>query len=126
MTYTAGFDGSATPNPGEMKIGTWINTPEGKRLHTTSLSIGHGTNNEAEYTALLALLAVVRTLKIKDIKIQGDSLLVVNQVNGKWKAKNPKMKEFRDHAQELLEGIDNWELTHVLRDKNSEADALTR
>jgi len=123
--YTAGFDGSAVPNPGEMKIGWWLKNPNGKVLHSSSISLGYETNNEAEYKALISLLTVVKSLNIKNIKIQGDSALVVNQVNGKWKTKEPRMKVLCNECKKLLDGID-WNLTHVVRKYNSDADSLTR
>ena len=85
--YTAAFDGGATPNPGQMKIGGFIKL-YGKTIWRYSDSIGHGTNNIAEYASLLRLVKKAQTLGIKNIYIQGDSQLIINQVNGVWKAKD--------------------------------------
>jgi len=124
QAYTAAFDGGATPNPGEMKIGGWIRDPEGNRIYAYTEEIGHGTNNEAEYSSLVKLMEEVKKRGIKKIHIHGDSALVVNQVTGKWKTKDPRMKVLRAKVCSTAEGID-YHLEHVLRKFNSEADALT-
>jgi ribonuclease HI len=124
QAYTAAFDGGATPNPGNMKIGGWIRDPQGSRIYAYTEEIGHGTNNEAEYSSLLKLLEEVQKRGIKKIHIQGDSALVVNQVNGNWKAKDPRMKLLKDKAVALSQGLD-CVLEHVVRKFNSEADSLT-
>ena len=122
--HVAAFDGGATPNPGQMKIGGWIRDPNGKRIYYYTEEIGHGTNNEAEYYSLIKLMEEIKRRGIQKIHIQGDSALVVNQVNGIWKAKDHRMKSLRDHVLKLSCGID-FNLEHVLRQFNSEADSLT-
>jgi len=122
--YTAAFDGGATPNPGQMKIGGFIKL-YGKNIFRYSDSIGHGTNNIAEYASLLRLVKEAQKLDIQNIYIQGDSQLVINQVNGVWKAKDPRMKQYRDRVLATLKHIKQWELKHVLRNHNKEADSLT-
>jgi ribonuclease HI len=123
QSYTAAFDGGATPNPGEMKIGGWIRDVNGTRIYAYTEEIGHGTNNEAEYKSLIKLLEELKKRGIKKVHIQGDSALVVNQVNGKWKAKDPKMKVLKAKALSIS-GV-TYKLEHVLRTFNSEADSLT-
>lgn len=124
-SYTAGFDGSATPNPGEMKIGGWIKK-DGKVIFEFQRSIGTGTNNAAEYAALLALVKEAQRRNIQSISIKGDSQLIINQVNGVWKAKKPTMKYYRNKVLSVLKNINDWELIHVVRKHNKEADNLTR
>lgn len=125
--YEAFFDGSAKPNPGVMTVGGLIKFQEsGETVHEYSQEIGEGTNNEAEYSSLLMLLDEVLERNIQSIVIYGDSALVVNQVNRTWKAKDERMKALRNHARQMLSLIPQWELKHVLRGKNKEADSLTR
>lgn len=124
-SYTAGFDGSATPNPGDMKIGGWIKNPSGKRIYDFTKAIGHGTNNEAEYNALIKLMSEIKKRGIIKVKIKGDSALVVNQVNSIWKTKDPRMKKLRHRVLSESKGLD-YILEHVVREYNSEADLLTR
>ena len=122
--HTAAFDGGATPNPGQMKIGGFIKL-HGKVISRYSDSIGYGTNNIAEYASLLRLVKKAQKLGIENIYIQGDSQLIINQVNGVWKAKDPRMKQYRNRVRAVLAHINQWELKHVLRKHNSEADSLT-
>ena len=125
MKYIAAFDGGATPNPGDMIIGGFIKKENGQDVFRFSRSIGKGTNNIAEYSALLTLVKEAKRLGIKNLYIQGDSALIINQVNGVWKAKDPCMKQYKNKVLAVLKHIENWELKHVLRKYNSEADSLT-
>jgi len=122
--YVAAFDGGATPNPGQMMIGGFIKL-YGKDVFKYSRAIGYGTNNIAEYASLLTLVKEAHRLGIQDLSIQGDSALVINQVNGVWKAKDPRMKQYRNRVLAALKHIKKWELKHVLRKYNQEADLLT-
>jgi ribonuclease HI len=122
------FDGSSNPNPGKMKIGGYIESREenGIKVQSSfSKSVGNGTNNEAEYLALIEVLNLAIEHRVKKIKIYGDSNLVVSQVNGKWKS-NKKMSLFKYQAQKLLENFSEWSLSYVPREQNKVADSLTR
>ena len=119
------FDGSATPNPGEMVIGGVIRDISGNTVSTYSKQMGEGTNNQAEYLSLINLLKEAKENGIQKIHIKGDSLLVVNQVTGVWKAKNSEMKRLKFIVHELLKGFSKWSLKHVPREDNKEADRLT-
>jgi ribonuclease HI len=125
-TYTGGFDGSAIPNPGKMKIGGYIDDPSGNRIFKFSREIGDGTNNIAEYAALLTLVKEARRRGIKKISIKGDSQLIVNQVTGIWKAKDYRMRNYKSRVLHVLESMEEWELIHVVRKYNKQADDLTR
>lgn len=126
MKYTAYFDGSAKPNPGMMKIGGLVKDETGAIKGKYSKDLGHGTNNEAEYKSLIILLKGLVKHEVKNVTIFGDSALVVNQVNGTWKAKDHRMIALRDKAVDLLTSIPKWRLEHVKRGFNIEADSLTR
>lgn len=123
--YEGYFDGSAKPNPGIMTIGGFIKDPKSTTIHSYSVELEYGTNNESEYLSFIRLLNDTIKLNIKKIKLYGDSALVVNQVNRKWKA-NKKMRPYRNEAILLLDQIDEWYLKHIKRHLNKEADSLTR
>jgi probable phosphoglycerate mutase len=125
ITYKGWADGSSVPNPGVMKIGGLIKDPFDKCIYEFSENVGEGTNNISEFLSLIHLLKAINRLEIQKVSIEMDSLLVVNQVNRKWKAKNPNMIQLRDQALQLLESIPNWSLTHIPRSKNKRADSLT-
>lgn len=121
------FDGSAAPNPGRMTIGgIIIDETLQETICTYSEFVGDGTNNEAEYLSLIRLLEESLKNGITKLHIKGDSLLVVNQINGKWKCKKQNLIELREQAKILLEKFDKWKLDHIYRDQNKEADSLTR
>ena len=126
ITYVGQFDGSAKPNPGIMKIGGHIKIKgTSETLYSFSIGLDEGTNNRAEYLALIELLEIAIRKGIKRMEIYGDSNLAVQQVNDKWKA-NKDMTPFRDRVKLLLGYFDYWSLAHVPRKLNSEADSLTR
>lgn len=122
--YTAVFDGSAQPNPGIKHIGGAV-YKDGKTLYTFSIRRNDGTNNEAEYEALIEVASYINGSEITEITITGDSMLVVNQVNGLWKCNIPRLIEYRDTVRKLLSGI-KYELKHVPREQNKIADTLSK
>jgi ribonuclease HI len=96
-----------------------------KTIYSFSILLDYGTNNRAEYLALIQLLEMAIKKGIKRMNIYGDSKLAVMQVNHKWKA-NKDMAPLRDQVLKLLNNFDHWSLSHILRDLNAEADLLTR
>jgi len=124
--FKAFFDGSAKPNPGIITIGGYVNQSDGFRCYEYSRELNHGTNNEAEYKSFIYLLDRLIEKGVKNVAIYGDSSLVVNQVNGEWKARDARMKKFKEAALKKLQNIPKWTLEHVPRDMNKDADTLTR
>jgi len=59
-----------------------------------------------------------------ELELVGDSELVVRQIEGRYKVKNAAMKGLHAEAKELLAKFDNWEIRHVKRAQNADADAL--
>jgi hypothetical protein len=82
------------------------------------------TNNEAEYEALLVGLKTAIDLKVKHIEVNCDSLLIVNHVNGSYKAKDAKMATYLKHVKELQGEFDSFTIRQVPREMNVQADAL--
>ncbi|CAN5151717.1 ribonuclease HI family protein [soil metagenome] len=129
MHLTIHTDGGSLNNPGPAAIGFLIHDGD-KCLYKHSEAIGVASNNVAEYTALIRALTYVKThfkANTEDIKIIADSELMIRQVNGIYKVKNVDIKPL--HIQvKLLEmelGIAIL-YTHVLREKNTDADALVK
>ncbi|XP_076911239.1 uncharacterized protein LOC143569139 [Bidens hawaiensis] len=101
-------------------------SPEGTEF-TYAIRLGFiNTNNEAEYKALLAGLRVAQKMKVKRIQAHVDSLLVANQVNGDYKAKDHKMIEYLRKTKELLQGFQEAKVVHIPRGQNKKADALSK
>ena len=92
-------DGGAKGNPGPAAAGVVIQDENGKLIHQFGRAIGHNTNNVAEYMGVVEALehlkrkAKSEKLKAEKIDFFLDSMLVVNQLNGVFKIKNPKLRE---------------------------------
>lgn len=129
MQLTIHTDGGSLNNPGKAACAFLIHE-NGKLLHTYNEYIGIASNNVAEYTGLIRALTYVRDhLKdsVERISVFADSELMVRQVTGIYKVKNADIKPLHSQVK-LLEmelGVPIT-FTHVLRDKNSEADALVK
>jgi ribonuclease HI len=131
---TIHFDGSCEPtNPGGVATWGWIISADGKTILARSgvaCSGGkHSTNNVAEYHALGTALKELDMLQWSGtLEIYGDSMLVVNQVNGKWNCNADHLRKLRDRCQDLLKKIcpDGFELKWIPREQNEKADALSR
>ena len=121
------FDGGARGNPGPAAIGAVVLDPAvtpPRRLAAVSERIGDTTNNVAEYRALIAGLEAAEATPARMVAVRGDSKLVIEQVAGRWKVKQPHLRPLCDRVRELLAGYENVDLGHVRREFNSDADAL--
>jgi ribonuclease HI len=121
------FDGGARGNPGPAAIGAVVLDPSRTppaRLAAVSERIGETTNNVAEYKALIAGLEAAVQTSARTVKVRGDSKLVIEQVAGRWKVKQPHLRPLCDEARALLARFDSADLAHVRRELNSDADAL--
>jgi ribonuclease HI len=125
-TVYLSFDGSSKPNPGEMTSAYVIKDDQNKLIKSETIQGGQGTSNEAEYIGLYRGLKKVVEMGYKHVKIQGDSQLVIFQVAGKFKCKKARLVAWRDKVLKLLEQVHTYEISHVLRQFNKEADALCR
>lgn len=119
-------DGASAGNPGDAGIGIIINLPESRRIYKISEYIGITTNNVAEYSALIRGLEKVKALRIKRVSIFLDSELVVRQINGIYRVKNRKLIPLWIKARKMLDAFDDYEVLHIEREKNSEADRLAK
>lgn len=119
------FDGATVPNPGRRGIGALLKSPDGV-IHTVSKDIGYGTNNEAEYEALIACLELAIEHQSSSLIIHGDSQLVICQVSGEWDVNAPGLRPLRNRAANLVKQIRSVKLKWIPRDKNGEADALSK
>ena len=123
MKYKMYTDGGSRGNPGKAAIGVVIYNEKDKVIEKISKYIGTATNNVAEYSALLVGVLALKKLKCTEVEMFLDSLLIVNQLNGKYRVKDSKMKKLYLKVMENLEDID-WTVAHVKRNKNKVADKL--
>ena len=97
---------------------------DGEVLAEVAEGIGVATNNVAEYRALLAGLARAAELGATSVSVRSDSRLLVEQVAGRFRVKNPTLQVLHQQARELLRGFRRWDVRHVPREKNRDADRL--
>ena len=120
-------DGGARGNPGPAAIGAVVLDPSTSpptRLATVSECIGSATNNVAEYRALIAGLEAAREFPSRVVRVRADSMLVIEQLKGKWRVKQDHLRRLHARALGLLEDYQEVDLAHVPREENVEADAL--
>jgi ribonuclease HI len=121
---TGYFDGASRGNPGQAGAGACIVEDGGRVIWECAEYLGVKTNNEAEYTALLRLLAEARARGLNGLEIKGDSKLVVCQVNRQWKINLPHLRTLAESAWRLMEGL-GVKLSWTPREGNKLADALS-
>jgi ribonuclease HI len=118
-------DGGARGNPGPAALGVVIEDDQGMKLRTFHRWLGVATNNQAEYLALIDGLKAVADWKPDRLEVYLDSKLVVEQVNGRWKVREPELKELHRQATELLKPFgETANVRHVRREANRGADKL--
>jgi ribonuclease HI len=120
------FDGGSIGNPGAAYGSFRLQRTGSPPLPVQRLSFGHGTNNEAEYRALLGGLQELGRiltgdgLRPSDVEIEarGDSRLVLEQLRGAWRVKNVRLAGLHRQAGELLEGFAHVRLVHQDRSRS--------
>ncbi len=98
--------------------------PSAAPYATISEYLGVRTNNVAEYTGLLRALALAAELGAREVELLLDSQLIVEQLHGRWKVKDAKLRPLWEDARRHLAGFDRWSARHVRRSENHAADAL--
>ena len=123
-TFFLYADGGSRGNPGPAGIGAVILDARKKKVKEVFKYIGETTNNNAEYNALIAGLEEVRDLGGDEVIVNLDSELVVKQINGEYRVKNADIKPLFEKAIEVLKNFKSFEIRHIDRSKNKEADKL--
>lgn len=122
--HTAHIDGASRGNPGPASYAVILRDPNGKIVLELAKNIGRETNNVAEYYALLAALDFAVAHGIAALRIQSDSELLVRQMQGRYKVKSADLKPLHERAQKLSRQIAYFQIEHVRREMNRDADAL--
>ena len=117
-------DGAARGNPGPAGIGVELRTPDGTVVDRIARGIGVATNNVAEYTAAIEGLRRAAELGAREVVLRSDSRLLVQQLLGRFKVKNPVLQRLHREAESVLTGFDRARIEHVARERNREADRL--
>ena len=92
MKFRAHIDGAARGNPGPAGAGVYVEAEEGMPAEELFEALGHQTNNVAEYSALLLALRRAEERGAADVSIASDSLLLVQQMLGRFRVKAPNLQ----------------------------------
>jgi ribonuclease HI len=120
---TVNVDGGARGNPGPAAIGAVVRG-DGEILEERGKRIGRATNNVAEYRALLLGIELAAAHGATELELVGDSELIVRQVEGRYKVKDPTMKGLHSEVKAALQPFERWSIRHVRRESNADADRL--
>lgn len=123
-TVSAHCDGGARGNPGPAGYGAVIVAEDGTVLAELSEFLGFKTNNFAEYSGLLGVLQWALDNGQMRVKVVSDSLLMVNQIQGKFKINSPDLKPLYEEAKRRIAKLAYFNISHALRHKNKVADRL--
>jgi ribonuclease HI len=118
------IDGGARGNPGPAGYGVRVEQSDGTLIQEFHESIGVATNNVAEYRGLLAALEWARAHDCRALHVRSDSLLLVEQMRGRYKVKNAGLQPLHAKARLLAHEIGRVTFEHVGRALNEHADRL--
>lgn len=121
---TLQFDGGSRGNPGPAGIGVVLSAADQTPLVTLGRFIGIATNNVAEYTALIVGLEEAAKLGATQVMVRGDSELIIRQMRGEYRVKNPGLRTLYEKAQTLAAKFKTIQFEHNLRHHNELADKL--
>ncbi|KDP45401.1 hypothetical protein JCGZ_09650 [Jatropha curcas] len=122
LSCTLEFDGASKGNPGPAGAGAVLRAADGSMVCRLREGLGTATNNVAEYRAVILGLKHALRKGFKNIRVQGDSNLVCMQIQGLRKIKAQNLADLCKEAKELKDKFTSFQIRHVLREYNSEAD----
>jgi ribonuclease HI len=117
-------DGASKGNPGPAAAGVRITDPQGVVLFEEGRPLGRTTNNQAEYLALLIALREAAFLGARRVRVRTDSQLLVRQMTGQYRVKNPALQDLYGEARRLARGFVSFEIAWVDRTQTTAADRL--
>lgn len=123
MKVTIYTDGGSRNNPGPAATGIVIKNESGQVLAAYGEYLGIQTNNYAEYSAIISALKKAQELGATEVQCIADSKLVIEQLKGNWRVKEPTLQKLWLQAWNLLQSFKKYSLAHTLRAGNKEADA---
>ncbi len=120
----AHIDGGSRGNPGPAAAAYVLTDPTGRQLEAKAFFLGEATNNFAEYMAIHKALEAAKSLGARQITVYSDSELLVRQLNGQYKVKSEQIRPLFAKAIEVLTGFESWQVLHIFREDNKQADML--
>jgi ribonuclease HI len=121
---TAYIDGGSRGNPGPAGYGVQIVDDAGQVVAELHEALGRATNNVAEYQGLLAALGWALNRGLQSLHVRSDSELLVRQLKGEYRVKNPGLQPLYQEALARATRIGKVTFEHVGRELNREADRL--
>jgi len=118
------IDGGSRGNPGPAAAGFTLADSCGTQLQAKGFFLGQATNNVAEYTGFLKALEAAKQAGAEQLTVFSDSMLLVRQINGQYKVKSEQIRPLFQKAVDLLVGFKSWQVRHIPREKNQQADKL--
>lgn len=119
-------DGACWGNPGPAAIGAVIKDEQQVNLVEISEYIGQGTNNQAEYKAVIAALKSALKFNAEEVVLYLDSELVIRQLGGEYKVKNALLRPLYMELAVLLKKFKSLSISQVGHFENEEAHALAK
>ena len=117
-------DGASRGNPGPASIGVILKDEKHNLVASISQKIGITTNNQAEYSALIAGLKQAVKLGANQVTVNSDSELMVRQLQGKYRVKSPDLRPLYEEALKLASSLKIFRIVSIPREQNREADKL--
>lgn len=124
--WTLYCDGASRGNPGPAGAGAVLADPQGEVKVERGRALGRTTNNVAEYQALLLGLEAARDQGVRKLQVFSDSELLVKQLKGQYRVKNPHLLPLWRRAWQELQKFQAYAIFHVPREQNRRADRLAR
>jgi ribonuclease HI len=124
VRFRASIDGAARGNPGPAGAGVFVEAEEDRPAEEHFEALGRTTNNVAEYRALLLALKRAQERGASEVAINSDSLLLVEQMHGRYKVKAPHLQPLFAEALLRAKAFPRFSIRHVRREQNAEADRL--
>lgn len=118
------FDGACRGNPGPMAIGVVLMENE-RKVKEVSKSVGIGTNNIAEWKALIEGLKLAKEQGCRELEVRGDSQLIIKQISGEFRVKSHNLVPLFNEAVELCKSFEVLRFKWVRREENSYTDSLS-
>ena len=116
------FDGAV--NKKGRGVGAVLTMPQGQMIPFARKLTFKCTNNEAEYEAFILGLKVTLKHKAQKLHVHGNAMLVISQVNGDWRTKDPKLVPYHEHLLKLIEEFASIRFLYMNRARNAYADVL--
>lgn len=126
MPWQIYVDGASSGNPGDSGAGILISDGNGAEIYRGSDYLGKMTNNMAEYEAMLRGLQKAFELGAQEVVVYTDSLLVANQVLGKYKINNDILREYVMRVKKIISNFDHFAIQYIPREQNRIADKLAK